>query len=72
MTDPQSGSNARVAAARLAELELRLPKSLTAEERTEVEERIGRSLRLAERLRAVPLTNADEPEIVFMPYRGER
>ncbi|MGI8476168.1 MAG: hypothetical protein ACR2OO_07360 [Thermomicrobiales bacterium] len=57
--------------ARLGELTLRFGARLSAEERAVVRNRIGRSMALSAALRAVPLTNADEPEIVFTPVRGE-
>lgn len=72
MTDAQPDPNARVAAARLAELELRLTHPLSPEQRTQVEQRIGRTLLLAVRMRHLPLDNADEPAGDFVPYRADR
>jgi hypothetical protein len=42
---------------------------LTEEQRAEIRTRLARGLSLADKLRSVPLGNADEPEIVFVPYR---
>lgn len=65
-------TRARVAAARRDALEARLTHPLTEEQRAQVLTRIERTLKLAEAMRRLPLTNADEPEIVFAPYRGAR
>ncbi|HET8524059.1 MAG TPA: hypothetical protein VFL82_12560 [Thermomicrobiales bacterium] len=56
--------------ARLAALTARFGERLTDEEWHGVRERIARIVDQGKALRAVPLTNADEPEIVFVPYRG--
>lgn len=64
-------TNEHIVQARLQEMILRFGKHLDAEQRTQVQRRIERSVRLANDIRATPLSNADEPEIVFMPYRGE-
>jgi hypothetical protein len=54
---------------RLAELTARYGDRFGDEQRAQVRARIARSAALGEKLRATPLTNADEPEIVFVPYR---
>jgi hypothetical protein len=61
-----------VAAARRAELETRLTHPLSEEQRAQVLSRIERTLKLSAAIRQTPLANSDGPEIVFMPYRGER
>ena len=74
MTDERSETDPRdaaVIAARLAEIDARFGKILTPDQREQVSGRIGRSLKRAAALRTAPLTNADEPEIVFSPYRAE-
>jgi hypothetical protein len=72
MTDPTPDPHARVAAARRDALEARLTHPLSDEQRAQVLTRIERTLKLGDAMRRLPLTNADEPEIVFAPYRGER
>lgn len=58
--------------ARLTMIETRLAYSLPDEQIAEVRKRIEQSIALGAVLRAYPLTNADEPEIGFVPYRGTR
>jgi hypothetical protein len=72
MPTEDSDALARVAAARREALEARLTHPLSEEQRAQVLKRIERTLKLAAAMRELPLTNADEPEIVFAPYRGER
>jgi hypothetical protein len=57
-------------AAQLALVESRIARPLTDEQRDEVRDRIGRSIALGATMRAYPLTNADAPEIGFIPFRG--
>ncbi|MGH2532422.1 MAG: hypothetical protein ACRDJW_08960 [Thermomicrobiales bacterium] len=57
--------------ARVAVLSSRFGDRLTDEQWTTVRERVEKTIEFGEKLRAVSLTNADEPEIVFVPYRGE-
>jgi hypothetical protein len=60
-------------AARFAIVEHRMERPMTAEQATEVRNRIARSIALGVALRAYPLTNADEPEIALVPFRaGDR
>jgi hypothetical protein len=40
-------------------------------ELVEVRKTVERHLKMAAKLRAVPLRNADEPDFVFRPYRAE-
>ncbi len=71
-TDENTGAKATSAQvdARFAMIEERMRQPLTQAQTDEVKQRIGRSIALGETLRAYPLTNADEPEIAFVPYRG--
>jgi hypothetical protein len=55
--------------ARLAELTARYGDRFDDTQRAQVRARIARSVALGESLRKTALTNADEPEIVFAPYR---
>ncbi|MGH2558599.1 MAG: hypothetical protein ACRDJH_06005 [Thermomicrobiales bacterium] len=57
--------------ARLAVLTSRFGDRLTDEQWAKVRERVGKSIEFGEKLRAVSLANADEPESIFVPYRGE-
>ena len=41
------------------------------DQRASIRARVARGASLAEELRRTPLTNGDEPEIVFVPFRGE-
>ena len=56
--------------ARFAMIEARIERPLTEEQSAQVKHRIARSIALGVALRAYPLTNADEPEIALIPYRG--
>ena len=70
---PQSTENPNhtpIIEARLAELVARFGDRFNDEQRAQVRARIGRTVALADSLRKLPLTNADEPEIVFTPYRS--
>jgi hypothetical protein len=49
-----------------------LTHPLTEEQRAQVLTRIERTIDQSAVLRSATLGNADEPEIVFMPFRGER
>lgn len=57
-------------AARLAAVLARWGERLDAAGRDAVAARIRREVQLARELRAVPLANGDEPEIVFVPFRA--
>lgn len=57
--------------AQLAVIVARFGGQLSEEQRAEIRARLARGMKLAETLRTVPLTNADEPEIVFVPYRAD-
>ncbi|RIK42349.1 MAG: hypothetical protein DCC58_11085 [Chloroflexi bacterium] len=55
--------------AMLAQVRAALQWELSEEEAAVVRGRIEGSLKMAETLRAFPLTNADEPDFVFIPHR---
>jgi hypothetical protein len=57
--------------ARLTELVARFGDRFDDDQRAQVRSRIARTVSLADSLRKLPLTNADEPEIVFVPYRED-
>lgn len=68
---PEDPRHTPIIEARLEELIARFGEQLSDEQRGQVRARIAREVTLAEKLRATALTNADEPEIVFVPYRAE-
>jgi hypothetical protein len=68
---PEDAMDSKRAEARLAEVSARFGDRLTDEQTAQVKRRIERSVRLSQELRTKPVTNSDEPEIVFAPYRGE-
>jgi hypothetical protein len=57
--------------ARLTELVARFGVRFDDDQRAQVRSRIARTVALADSLRKLPLTNADEPEIVFVPFRED-
>lgn len=63
------GKDEAVVAARMAESEARFGSRMTDEQREQVKSRHARTVGLAAAMRKVPLTNADEPEYAFVPYR---
>ena len=71
MANDETGVDPAVVDARLAEVIARFGAALSDEQRDQVRSRIERTLKLAATMRAAPLGNADEPEIVFAPYRGD-
>jgi len=60
----------RVVAARLDALNARLGERLAGEDAAAVRRTLARDLAHAEQLRRVSLANADEPDPVFVPFRG--
>jgi len=73
-TDQPAGENPRQATiinAQFAFIAARFGDGLSAEERAEIRSRLARSVALGEQLRSVPLANSDEPEMLFIPYRGK-
>ena len=68
---PHDQRRSTVVDARLAALRARVGDRWSEEESARVRRAVERDVELAERLRRTPLGNADEPEIVFVPYRGE-
>jgi len=71
MTPADDARERAIVDARLATVAARLGDRLTEEAGARIRARIERSLRLGAELRVHPLGNADEPEIVFVPYRAE-
>lgn len=67
--DNQPKANEQLAEAQLAQVISLLPREITEEQKSQVRDRLKHSIELAEKVRATPITNADEPEIVFRPYR---
>ena len=57
--------------ARLGMLLARVGEPFSADELAHLRRDIAREVELADRLRAVPLTNGDEPGTIFVPYRAE-
>src|SRR5262249_22201993 len=57
--------------ARLSDLTVRFGDRFSEDQRGLVRSRIARMVALSVSLRKTPLTNGDEPEIVFVPYRAE-
>jgi len=55
--------------AMLAQVRASLQWELSDDEMAQVRSRIEGSLKQAATLRAFPLTNADEPDFVFIPHR---
>jgi hypothetical protein len=55
---------------RLAAVLARANQPLDDEQRAALRRICERHIDLARKLRAVPLGNADEPEIVFLPFRA--
>ncbi len=70
-TGSGEGTTDPAADARLAAVLVRAPQPLADEQRTALRAICARHVELARRLRAVPLANADEPELVFVPFRGD-
>jgi len=68
--DSVSEANLGDVDARLAMIESRIARPLSGEQREQVRTRIARSIALGMAMRAYPLTNADEPEIVLVPFHG--
>ena len=54
--------------AMLAQVRASLKWELSDEQVAQVRERLAGSLKMAAALRAYPLTNADEPDFVFIPH----
>ncbi|MBI3977436.1 MAG: hypothetical protein HY331_04540 [Chloroflexi bacterium] len=69
--DRASGSVEIIAEAMAKTLEARHAGRFTVEEIATIRTRIGRYLAAADKLREYRLSNADEPDLVFMPYRRE-
>lgn len=65
---PQAAPDPMVEAM-LAQVRAALAWELSEEEAAVVRGRIEGALKMAATLRAYPLTNADEPDFVFIPHR---
>ena len=73
-TDHRAGRpqpDERLAEALASAVEAMIDYELDAEARQVVHDTVGRHQALAHGLRAVPRTNADEPDFMFLPYRAE-
>ena len=57
--------------ARLAQVKTRFGDRFDAAQWEVIRENIKDLKKCGDRLRAVPMGNADEPEIVFVPYRAD-
>jgi hypothetical protein len=57
--------------AMLAQLRAMIEREFTPEQLAELRKRLEQSSERAEKLRKVPLDNADAPEIDFQPYRKD-
>lgn len=68
---PLDPAEEQIVAARLAAVMARWGDRLDDAGRETVDRRIRHHLQLARELRTVPLAHGDEPEIVFVPFRGE-
>jgi hypothetical protein len=71
MGGTEQNPNDAIIDARMAELTARFGDRLSEKERAQVRSRIGSAVTLGQALRQVTFSNADEPEIVFTPYRME-
>ena len=70
MTEPPANRDEAIVEGRLAELIARYGARWDEKELALIRARIGRSIKIGDALRAVPMTNGDEPGNVFKPYRG--
>jgi hypothetical protein len=57
-------------AARLAEMTARFGERLSEDDLAGIRKQVRETIEQADAMRKVKLANADEPEIVFVPYRG--
>ena len=67
MTTGSDGTRATIVDARMAELLARYGTRFDDEQQAQLREEVGKLFDAGQELRAVPLTNADEPELVFRP-----
>lgn len=67
---PEDPAHTPLIEARLADLLARFGDRLDDQARAQIRGRIAHQVALGAALRRVPLTNADEPEFVFTPYRS--
>ena len=69
--DNQPDVDDRLLDAQLRQVLATLTHEISEEQQHQVRDRLKHSLELAEKVRTAPMGNADEPEIVFQPYRRE-
>ena len=69
-SSPPDPRREAVIEARLAALDAHFGERWDEAQRGQVRSNLARGVELGEKLRRTPLGNADEPEIVFAPYRG--
>jgi hypothetical protein len=67
----KSGQQSGDGQAMLANLKSVIEREFTPEQLAELRKRLEQSEERAKRLQETPLENADEPEIVFQPYRKD-
>ena len=67
----KSGKQSGDGQAMLAHLKSVIEREFTPEQLAELRKRLEQSEERAKRLQETPLENADEPEIVFQPYRKD-
>jgi hypothetical protein len=72
MTDEQpTEADDGIVEARLAQAKARFGDRFDAAQWETIRENIKDLKKCGDRLRVVPMGNADEPEIVFVPYRAD-
>ena len=70
MSEPADPRRDAIVDARLAAIATRFGDRWDEEQRARVRSGIARQVDLGARVRRAPLGNADEPEIVFVPFRA--
>jgi len=70
MTEPPANRDKAIVEGRLAELIARYGARWNETELELIRTRIDRSIKIGDALRAVPMTNGDEPGNVFTPFRA--
>jgi hypothetical protein len=70
MSDDQEPAD-DIVDARLSQVKARFGDRFDDAQWNQIRKQIADSIKQANRLRAVPMGNADEPEIVFVPYRAD-
>lgn len=67
----QSSDRDRLVVARLEQISATGGIELSQDQTDQLLDKIARLLDLGAKVRSTPMTNGDEPEIVFAPYRRE-